>query len=140
LENGTGKPEGADPVREVISQTFILPLPTSVNRLYLNYTKNGKKPLSAQYDAWVKEAGLNLMIQRFRPTVGCYELIIDAVRPDKVKRDLGNLEKAISDLLVRHGVVADDHYCEKITMAWVREDFVGVRVTVIGTPAPKRIA
>lgn len=124
----------------MITQTFVLPLPTSVNRLYVNYTKNGKKPRSEKYEAWNKEAGMLLMIQRFRPTIGTYELIIDAVRPDKIRRDLGNLEKAISDLLVRHGVVVDDQYCERITMAWVKEDFAGVRVTVIAAPAPKRTA
>ena len=104
----------------------------------MNYTKNGKKPRTDKYDAWAKEAGMMLMIQRYKPTVGTYELTIEAVRPDKVRRDLGNLEKAISDLLVTHGVVVDDSYCERITMSWVREAFVGVRISVTGAPEPRR--
>jgi Holliday junction resolvase RusA-like endonuclease len=50
---------------------------------------------------------------------GPYKLTILAVRPDKRKRDLGNLEKAISDILVSQGLVEDDCLCEWIVARWV---------------------
>ncbi len=51
--------------------------------------------------------------------VGPYKLSIDAVRPDKRKRDLDNLFKATSDLLVEIGVIGDDCQCEMISARWV---------------------
>jgi crossover junction endodeoxyribonuclease RusA len=50
---------------------------------------------------------------------GPYKLTILAVKPDKRKRDLGNLEKAISDILVSQGIVEDDSLCEWIVARWV---------------------
>jgi crossover junction endodeoxyribonuclease RusA len=43
------------------------------------------------------------------------------VRPDKRKRDLGNLEKAISDILVSQNIVEDDSLCEWIEARWVEK-------------------
>lgn len=51
---------------------------------------------------------------------GSYKLTILAVRPDKRKRDLGNLEKAISDILVTLQIVEDDSLCEWIEARWVQ--------------------
>ena len=50
---------------------------------------------------------------------GPYKLTILAVKPDKRKRDLGNLEKAISDILVSQNIVEDDCLCEWIVARWV---------------------
>ena len=50
---------------------------------------------------------------------GSYKLTILAVRPDKRKRDLGNLEKAVSDILVSMSVVEDDCLCEWLEIRWV---------------------
>lgn len=36
--------------------------------------------------------------------------------PDRMKRDLTNLENAIADILVKYGVLADDNY--KIIQSW----------------------
>ena len=53
--------------------------------------------------------------------VGPYKLTILAVKPDKRKRDLGNLEKAVSDILVSVGVVEDDSLCEWLEIRWVQD-------------------
>ena len=103
----------------MIENVFYLPLPTSVNALH-TLRKAGGKARSKPYQAWVKEAGYAILTQRFKPILGPYELMVHAVRPDKKRRDLGNLEKAVSDLLVAHGVVEDDHLCECIFLEWVR--------------------
>jgi Holliday junction resolvase RusA-like endonuclease len=47
--------------------------------------------------------------------------LIQAVRPDKRKRDIGNLEKAISDILQASNVIVDDCLCEDLHMKWVKE-------------------
>lgn len=52
---------------------------------------------------------------------GAYKLTILAVRPDKRKRDLGNLEKAISDILVSQNIIEDDNLCEWLDIRWVAE-------------------
>jgi len=51
---------------------------------------------------------------------GPYKLTILAVKPDKRRRDLGNLEKAISDILVSVGIVEDDSLCEWLEIKWVQ--------------------
>ena len=50
---------------------------------------------------------------------------------DNRRRDVGNLEKPVTDLLVTHGVIeADDgRIVRGISLNWSR-DVVGVRVTV----------
>lgn len=51
---------------------------------------------------------------------GKYKLTILAVKPDKRRRDLGNLEKAVSDILVTARIVEDDNLCEWLEIKWVK--------------------
>jgi Holliday junction resolvase RusA-like endonuclease len=46
---------------------------------------------------------------------------IEAFRPDNRRRDLDNLVKATSDLLVTHGVIEDDSKIWKLTSLWSRQ-------------------
>lgn len=55
-------------------------------------------------------------------------MTILATRPDGRRRDLGNLEKAVSDLLVEMQVIADDSLIEMFSMEWVSGDLAGVSV------------
>jgi crossover junction endodeoxyribonuclease RusA len=50
---------------------------------------------------------------------GKFELKIRVRRPDNRRRDLDNLLKALSDGLVKGGVINDDHLCESIDIRWV---------------------
>lgn len=108
---------------------FTLPFPPSVNGLFIN-TRHGRAR-SSKYDQWVQEAGWELKRQRpskFKgPVVLFYNL--QEVR-DKRKRDLGNLEKAVTDLLVTHQVIeADDStIVREIHMCW--DDTVGYGIRV----------
>ena len=47
---------------------------------------------------------------------------IYVVKPDKRKRDVSNIEKAVSDLLVKHGVLEDDDRITRNTQEWVTGD------------------
>jgi Holliday junction resolvase RusA-like endonuclease len=49
---------------------------------------------------------------------GPYVLSITAHRPDRRKRDIGNLEKIVSDTLTKAGVIEDDSLCEAIISTW----------------------
>lgn len=110
--------------------SFILPFPVSVNALWAN---NGKRRWRTQrYEDWINEAGAEIMRQRpkkfFGPVILTYEF---QEGQDNRKRDLGNLEKACTDLLVSHGIIqADDgSIVREIKLKWNHE-VCGVRVTV----------
>jgi crossover junction endodeoxyribonuclease RusA len=57
---------------------------------------------------------------RGKKIIGEYTLEIAAVKPDKRRRDLGNLEKAVSDLLQKAGVIQDDYLCQDIHLHWAK--------------------
>jgi crossover junction endodeoxyribonuclease RusA len=98
-----------------------LPFPPSVNSLWRS-TKGGKVYRSAKYMEWRKLAMWQIAGQvRGRRHLGAYKLTILAVRPDKRKRDLGNLEKAVSDILVSQNIVEDDSMCEWLEIKWVEK-------------------
>jgi crossover junction endodeoxyribonuclease RusA len=101
-----------------------LPFPPSVNNLYANGKRGRYK--SPSYMAWCAEASIGVK-DSHRQGIEAYSLAICLRRPDKRQRDLGNYEKAVSDLLVAHGVIADDSGCERLTMQWdhgMREECV----------------
>lgn len=49
---------------------------------------------------------------------GPYVIHISASRPDKRRRDLDNLLKSTSDLLVKSKIVEDDSECRAIAAEW----------------------
>ena len=100
---------------------IVLPFPPSVNRLW-RATKGGKVYRSPQYVAWRKLAMWQLVGQvKGKKVTSAYKLTILAVRPDKRKRDLGNLEKAVSDILVSQNIIEDDCLCEWMEIRWVED-------------------
>ena len=108
-----------------------LPFPPSANRLWVRARVGMRK--SAAYVAWLLEAGAEVRRQKPGKIEGPYKIFITAARPDKRKRDLGNLEKATSDLLQSCGVISDDCHAEMITMRWVTQgDGIGVRIEPAG--------
>jgi Holliday junction resolvase RusA-like endonuclease len=56
-----------------------------------------------------------------KKVTSAYKLTILAVRPDKRRRDLGNLEKAVSDILVSQNIIEDDCLCEWMEIRWVED-------------------
>lgn len=84
----------------------------------LAHSKRGVRR-SEKYVAWLREAGWEAKLQaRGGMIVGEYDLTVKAVRPDKRKRDLDNLLKPISDLIVGAGLVEDDSLCRRIVAEW----------------------
>lgn len=87
---------------------------------------------SSEYTAWLHECTVLIRQQRIPKVAGTYELLIRAVRPDKRRRDIDNISKAVNDLLQCAGVVEDDCLCVKLTCMWVK-DGPPVRVTITPT-------
>ena len=107
------------------------PFPPSTNNLFINVTK-GRIP-SARYADWRQAAGWSLKAQRPKSIKGPVILRYQFQEgQDKRKRDIGNLEKAPTDLLVDHGVIeADDNTIVRaITMSWSKH-INGARVEII---------
>lgn len=108
---------------------LMLPRPPSLNNLFVNNRRTGGRFTSKTYAAWQAEAGHALVQQRPLPRFdGPVSVTVGIGRPDRRKRDLDNVgAKAVLDLLVKHGVLADDSLIQRITMEWV-EDVTGARV------------
>ena len=92
-----------------------LPYPPSINRLYRSI--NGRSILSKVGRDYYRDVvplaeatGINVR--------GPYVLAITAYRPDRRKRDIGNLEKIVSDTLTKAGVIEDDSLCEAMILRW----------------------
>jgi crossover junction endodeoxyribonuclease RusA len=99
---------------------LILPFPPSVNRLWRT-TKTGGVHRSTEYSGWRKHAEWASVTQvKGQKITGKYTLEITAVKPDKRRRDLGNLEKAVSDLLQKVKLIEDDYLCQDIRLRWAK--------------------
>lgn len=103
-----------------------LPLPPSTNRLY---RRAGSRIIkSAEYRAWIHEAGLFLVRQHPKPIKGRVSI---GVTVGQTRKDLDNNAKGLLDLLVLHGVIEDDgpSIVRRINLS-LDESIEGVRVTV----------
>ena len=110
-----------------------MPMPPTTNNLFI--TAGKRRPRSAEYDAWFKEAGYRMNVQRPPLMAGKVTLLIEVEEPKTARRqDVANREKAVVDLLVKHRVIQgdDQRFVRQITLRWA--DVAGVRVTI--TPLP----
>lgn len=85
--------------------TFSLPFPVSVNNHTRNVPGRGRVK-TAEYKAWIAEAGWELKRQRPPKIKG--KVRIAYLMEDTGNCDLGNLEKGATDLLVSHQVIEGD--------------------------------
>lgn len=106
--------------------TILLPFPPSNNAIWRNF--GGRTIKSERYRVWQQAASGDLRRQAPKPVEGPYEIEIELERKDKRRRDLGNFEKSVSDLLVACGVVEDDCLAQRVTLSWGKVD--GCKVTV----------
>jgi Holliday junction resolvase RusA-like endonuclease len=107
-----------------------LPFPVSVNAMFADGKTRRHK--SQRYADWILEAGYALNQQKPPPVAGKVKLFYEVQEGrDNRRRDLVNLEKGCTDLLVKHGIIEADHdlILREVRMVWNR-DVVGVRITV----------
>ena len=107
-----------------------LPFPVSVNAMFADGKTRRHK--SQRYADWIQEAGWTLKSQRVIPVRGPVKLMYEVQEgKDNRRRDIANLEKGCTDLLVEFGIIEADHdlIVRELTMVWNR-DVQGVRVTI----------
>ena len=101
---------------DIATFTATLPFPPSVNNLFLNVARGGRVK-SPRYRQWEKDADAH------KPA-GIVKLQGDVIavytfgRPDKRRRDISNLEKAVGDTLVRWQALEDDSQIVDIRLRW----------------------
>jgi len=94
-----------------------------------------KRPKTKRYLKWITEAGWQLKIQRVLPTRGpvklTYELYNEAKGASNLW-DYANREKAVTDLLVEHGIIEADHrlIVKELTVKGT-DDPIGIRITIL---------
>lgn len=111
-----------------------LPLPPSVNGSYFNAPGFGRAK-SKKLLTWCRDTGWLLKQTYCGGLSGRWALVVEV--PKKMRGDVDNRIKAVSDLLVSHGVVTDDKHA--FFMGAVRSDRVPdgmCRVTVATSIQP----
>ena len=93
-----------------------LPYPPSANRLWR--AVQGRNIKSAEYRAWLHTAATWARVKYREALSGPYAITIAVDRPDRRRRDLGNIEKPISDALVQAALIRDDSDCQRLTVFW----------------------
>lgn len=103
-------------------------LPPPLSACFKNVRRNGRAA-TPRYTAWVSEAMHAVRSQKVAPISGDVVAVYQFRRPDLRRRDLGNLEKAVSDLLVKAGLIEDDSLIIDLRMIWGSEDPVTITIT-----------
>ena len=94
-----------------------MPWPPSVNRYWRTF--QGRMIISAEGRSYRKAVADQVLIQRgAKHYEGKLRVVIEAWRPDKRKRDLDNLLKAVLDSLTHAGVWADDGLIVDLRIYW----------------------
>ena len=116
-----------------------LPDPPSVNQLYRNRQQGvGRGRIKTdRYRIWLNAAGWEIVAQKPKAVNGPYELFVQ-LGPRRLRngmqaarqKDLGNVLKAIEDLLVANNLVDDDSLSRRISIEW-DERIDGCSVQVI---------
>ena len=101
-----------------------LPYPPTANNLFINAGRRRVK--SDEYKAWIALAEGVLMSQI--PTLrragiktrfeGEFHYTLTAIRPDRRRRDIDNLNKATLDFLKSSGVIEDDCLTKTLFNQW----------------------
>jgi len=97
-------------------------LPPPLYACFTNVRRNGRAK-TARYKAWIKLAAAELGGSSC-VSGGCPDIAVtySLVKPDKRRRDLGNLEKGLSDILVSTGVIEDDSQIVDLRLVWVESE------------------
>lgn len=106
-----------------------VPVPPSTNRLYANKRGGGRIKTQA-YKNWIRQAGWDLRLQKPPHMPGYVAVLYYVPWPKrKGKYDLGNREKALSDLLVKHGVIEDDSKIVDLHLKFSTGDLVQMEIS-----------
>ena len=133
IVNESNETDGGE---RMTARVLHLPLPPPLSACFANARGPGRVK-TKRYEAWINEAIVAAM-QQSRPTIGPWGCAIIADyqfgKPDNRKQDVENRAKAVSDLLVRAGILVDDSQIIDLRLRWA--DVEGVVVTI--SPAVNR--
>lgn len=114
-----------------------LPFPPSVNAAYRNVPGKGRVKTRTCL-AWEKAARAAAAAYEPMGMIrGPYEMRLSVKRPDARRRDVENLIKTTSDLLVSLGLVEDDSMAESVTASWRTWGEPGVEIEITAATAEK---
>lgn len=95
------------------------PIPPSVNKLFATNFKTGRRFKTKAYQDWKNESMILVMTKPRAYFKGPVKVTYMVGRfKDKIRRDVANLEKAMSDVLVSMGILADDSQIQDIRLRW----------------------
>lgn len=97
--------------------SLVLSRPPSLNAMWRVGPRGPYR--SKEYKAWMEESLSVLAQNRPPPISGKYVLEVYIRRPDNRRRDLDNVAfKAVSDFLVKAGLIRDDSDCIRLVAEW----------------------
>lgn len=95
---------------------LLLPYPPTANHFW-KLNRDGSRRLSDEYRAFLHKVGVIVMAEHAGQLMsGSLQAHYFFFPPDNRRRDIGNLEKAVSDSLVRSAVMVDDCQLNSITV------------------------
>ena len=97
--------------------SFTLPVPPSVNALYLNKPGIGRVKKGA-YDDFIRRGVAAIRGQHVQPIPG-YVIAIFGVERMSVTADIDNRLKSMLDTIVTAGIIADDSMVTGIAVSWL---------------------
>lgn len=109
---------------------FTIPMPPPLSACFRNASGPGRVK-TPRYERWKRDAGWIVRAQRPGSIHGPVRVTYLIGRPDKRKRDLGNLDKALSDLLVHLRVIDDDSKIVDLRLVWAERDDVLATVEAV---------
>ena len=96
------------------SLQFVLPFPPSANHIWRRVGR--RTVLSRRGREFRKEVCALLHHQRVRPISGPLEVTIDVFPPDRRRRDVDNVQKALLDALAHGGAYHDDSQINRLSI------------------------
>ena len=98
----------------MLEQEFTLPYPPSVNRYWRH--NRGITHISAEGRLYRKKVHESKLIQKINKFTGELKLEIDIYPPDKRKRDIDNICKAVLDSLEHAGIYDNDYQIAELIL------------------------
>ncbi len=114
--------------------TIFLPYPPSINQIFYTDFRTRTRHRSKEYRKWVDLSSQYLLLQKRSFFIEPVCVVYEIYKPDNRKRDLGNMEKALSDFLVSVEILKDDSLIYDLRLFWSTqkpsENWHGVKCTL----------